>query len=111
MTTPHPDSRSRRAPRTSSEAAVQPARTAVAMPFPRLRAAFLLLTLFAVLLAAIGMARVVRAQESVVLIFPAVEGTVNAALSDGTGGWYLGGEFESVGGVARHNLAHLRADQ
>jgi hypothetical protein len=38
---------------------------------------------------------------------PAVEGTVSEAVPDGSGGFYLGGEF-TVG--ARANLAHLRAD-
>lgn len=41
---------------------------------------------------------------------PVVEGTVNASAPDGNGGWYIGGSFTSVGGVARQNLAHLRAD-
>ncbi len=29
---------------------------------------------------------------------------------DGTGGWYIGGLFTHVGGVARNNIAHIRAD-
>ena len=32
---------------------------------------------------------------------------VVAVVSDGGGGWYIGGKFTSVGGVARHNLAHI----
>src|SRR5581483_3427666 len=37
-------------------------------------------------------------------------GSVAAAVADGDGGWYLGGTFTSVGGVARPGLAHLRSD-
>ena len=36
--------------------------------------------------------------------------TVNAVASDGSGGWYIGGLFTHVGGVARKNIAHIRAD-
>jgi trimeric autotransporter adhesin len=43
--------------------------------------------------------------------FPEVAGgAVNAAVADGTGGWYLGGSFTNVGGVARPGLAHVRGD-
>ena len=34
-------------------------------------------------------------------------GSVQAAISDGAGGWYVGGTFTSVGGLARRGLAHL----
>lgn len=34
-------------------------------------------------------------------------GSVQAAIADGTGGWYIGGTFTSVGGVPRPGLAHL----
>ena len=30
--------------------------------------------------------------------------------ADGSGGWFIGGEFSAVGDVARSNLAHIRAD-
>lgn len=43
--------------------------------------------------------------------WPRVTGTVFALASDGAGGWYLGGKFTSVGGVARANLAHVLADR
>lgn len=42
--------------------------------------------------------------------FPQVSGghaEVHAAISDGSGGWYLGGNFTHVGGVARPGLAHV----
>ncbi len=42
--------------------------------------------------------------------FPQVSGghaEVHAAISDGAGGWYLGGNFTHVGGLARAGLAHV----
>ena len=39
-----------------------------------------------------------------------VSGDVNATISDGVGGWYLGGDFGDVNGVSRRNVAHVRAD-
>ncbi len=42
--------------------------------------------------------------------FPRVNGTVMAALSDGAGGWYIGGLFTTVGTATRSNLAHVLAD-
>jgi hypothetical protein len=39
--------------------------------------------------------------------WPEVEGVVNAVALDGAGGWYLGGDFRSVGGVPRTDLAHV----
>ncbi|MHB8242718.1 MAG: hypothetical protein ACYDHN_12105, partial [Solirubrobacteraceae bacterium] len=44
--------------------------------------------------------------------FPQVsgaEGVVEAAISDGAGGWYIGGNFTHVAGVARAGLAHIEA--
>jgi len=41
--------------------------------------------------------------------FPDVAGAVFATAPDGAGGWFLGGRFTSVGGVARTNLAHVDA--
>ena len=38
------------------------------------------------------------------------DGTLQAVASDGSGGWYIGGLFTHVGGVARNNIAHIRAD-
>jgi len=42
--------------------------------------------------------------------WPEVNGVVNAIESDNAGGWYLGGDFRSVGGVPRTDLAHVLAD-
>lgn len=41
---------------------------------------------------------------------PEVNGSVRAMVSDGEGGWYIGGLFSRVAGVARSNGAHVRAD-
>jgi outer membrane protein assembly factor BamB len=40
----------------------------------------------------------------------AVSGAVEAIVSDGGGGWFVGGLFDHVGSVACENLAHLTAD-
>jgi len=45
------------------------------------------------------------------LEMPTVTGTLNAAVSDGAGGWFVGGSFTAVGGTARNNLAHIRSDR
>ncbi len=36
-----------------------------------------------------------------------INGTVNASVSDGSGGWFIGGSFTSVAGVTRNYLAHI----
>ncbi len=41
---------------------------------------------------------------------PKIAGIVNAAISDGHGGWYVGGDFVGVYGQPRRNLAHLLTD-
>src|SRR5258708_2130145 len=41
---------------------------------------------------------------------PRVDGNVVTSISDGNGGWFLGGEFEGVGGLPRANLAHVFGD-
>ena len=43
--------------------------------------------------------------------FPPVNGYVNAAISDGSGGWFIGGHFSQVGGLPRAGLAHILSDQ
>jgi hypothetical protein len=42
--------------------------------------------------------------------WPEVNGVVNDVVSDGSGGWYLAGDFKSVGGAPRTDLAHVLAD-
>lgn len=42
--------------------------------------------------------------------FPKIAGTVHAVASDGSGGWYVGGDFRAVGGTPRANLAHVLGD-
>lgn len=42
--------------------------------------------------------------------FPMVDGGVSAVVSDGSGGWFIGGVFNFVAGVLRINLAHILAD-
>ncbi len=42
---------------------------------------------------------------------PPVHGEVRAVAPDGAGGWYIGGLFDSVGGLPRSNLAHIRPDK
>src|SRR5262249_20135617 len=42
--------------------------------------------------------------------FPRVNGAVTAVTSDGQGGWYVGGLFDSVGAQPRRGLAQIRSD-
>src|SRR5215216_3807644 len=42
--------------------------------------------------------------------WPEVNGVVNDVVPDGNQGWYLGGDFKSVGGVPRTDLAHVLRD-
>jgi hypothetical protein len=42
--------------------------------------------------------------------FPRVNGTVFAVVPDGSGGWFLGGQFTQVGSSPRANLAHVQSD-
>jgi hypothetical protein len=37
-------------------------------------------------------------------------GSVGAIAADGAGGWFIGGGFSHVGGLARSNLVHINAD-
>ncbi len=39
-----------------------------------------------------------------------VDGTVQAIVADGSGGWFIGGAFTSIDGQARGHLAHLLSD-
>lgn len=45
------------------------------------------------------------------LNLPAVNGEVKACIGDGNGGWYIGGSFTSIGGVARQGVAHILPDK
>jgi trimeric autotransporter adhesin len=42
-------------------------------------------------------------------VYPRVTGSVNTVVSDGEGGWYVGGWFVAVGGLPHSNLAHILA--
>lgn len=42
--------------------------------------------------------------------FPKVAGSVGVMIPDGSGGWFIGGEFTAVGGMPRSCLAQIRAD-
>lgn len=44
-----------------------------------------------------------------ILAMPQVDGPVHAIASDGTGGWYIGGDFTKVGNTDRLRLAHVDA--
>jgi hypothetical protein len=44
------------------------------------------------------------------LNFPRVDGEVYAVAADGTGGYFIGGAFSTVGDQPRSNLAHVLAD-
>jgi len=39
--------------------------------------------------------------------FPKVTGVLRAAAPDGSGGFYIAGEFTGIGGIARNNIAHV----
>ena len=42
--------------------------------------------------------------------FPKVNGDVYAVIPDAAGGWYIGGSFSAVGGIARSNVARVSSD-
>ena len=39
--------------------------------------------------------------------FPKVNGTIYSVISDGNGGWYIGGDFTYVAGIERNRVAHI----
>jgi hypothetical protein len=43
-------------------------------------------------------------------VFPKVNGPVLVAVPDGSGGWFIGGDFSRVGDKSRHNAARILAD-
>jgi outer membrane protein assembly factor BamB len=68
-----------------------------------------------------GVSRVTRPTGSAVILSAATGqaepvaaqvagGSVRAAIADNAGGWYIGGNFTSIGGLPRPGLAHLLAD-
>lgn len=42
--------------------------------------------------------------------FPRVNGAIYTSAPDGSGGFFIGGTFDSVDGVPRNNAAHIEAD-
>ena len=42
---------------------------------------------------------------------PKVDGSIYIVVPDGSGGWYIGGEFTKVGDITRNNIAHILADK
>jgi predicted small secreted protein len=40
-------------------------------------------------------------------VFPKIDRTVYAVCADGNGGWFVGGSFAFVDGIARNNIAHI----
>ena len=58
-----------------------------------------------------GSAALIGRDSARALPFPVFEGgPVRAFAADGTGGWFVGGDFRSVGGVPRAGLAHVLPD-
>jgi hypothetical protein len=43
--------------------------------------------------------------------YPKISGAVNAVVSDGNGGWYVGGQFTGVDNKPIRNLIHIKADK
>ncbi len=43
--------------------------------------------------------------------FPPANDTINTAISDGSGGWFIGGSFTTVGGLPKKNLVHILPDR
>jgi hypothetical protein len=44
-------------------------------------------------------------------VFPKVNGRVYSVIPDGSGGWFIGGEFTTVGTASRNNIAHIKPDK
>ena len=44
------------------------------------------------------------------VVAPAVDGQISVSVADGTGGWYVGGDFETIDGHRYRGLAHVAAD-
>ena len=57
-----------------------------------------------------GLARVDTTAGGLDLNFPFTDGSINAILNDGGGGYYIGGSFTKVGKEAKSYLAHIWPD-
>ncbi|MDP2775774.1 MAG: hypothetical protein Q8O61_19625 [Nocardioides sp.] len=44
------------------------------------------------------------------VVAPAIDGQISVSVADGSGGWYVAGDFESIAGHRYRGLAHLGAD-
>ncbi|GAB1351010.1 hypothetical protein MASR1M107_32250 [Ignavibacteriales bacterium] len=42
---------------------------------------------------------------------PEVNGLIRCVISDGTGGWYIGGDFTKVGDFTRNRIARIKPDK
>ena len=58
----------------------------------------------------VGTGKVVPGGPSISPPFSSTDGAVTAEVSDGAGGWYIGGDFAEVSGTRRRSLAHVLAD-
>ncbi len=56
-----------------------------------------------------GTVPISRSTDALPERFPKFAGEVMVVIPDGNGGWYVGGQFDMVDGVARDNLAHILA--
>jgi hypothetical protein len=59
---------------------------------------------------AVGLAKVSSTTAAPDFNFPEANGPVYAVLADGSGGYYIGGNFNAIGGVSTSSLAHILAD-
>ncbi|MFA6574764.1 MAG: hypothetical protein WCS84_05035 [Nocardioides sp.] len=44
------------------------------------------------------------------VVAPAIDGQISVSVSDGSGGWYVAGDFETIDGHRYRGLAHIGAD-
>ena len=57
-----------------------------------------------------GLAGLNATSSNVDFSIPSTNGYVSAVIADGSGGFYIGGSFTTVGNTARSNLAHILSD-
>jgi hypothetical protein len=55
-------------------------------------------------------AKLTTSNSSPDLTFPKINGRVLTCISDGSGGWYIGGVFSKVGNFTRNSIAHINSD-